>query len=105
MPFLDGLGYNYGAKGVYADYRGLQEFVMNLDDWNKDLATEYDNNITSINISGQFDTEYGTWTREVAVNTRNTIKLTEQFNGIHPKEEGYYQIADAVYRKFMADNQ
>lgn len=107
MPFLDGLGYNYGTvtqNGVYGDYRALQEFVCNLDDWNNDIAGEYADNITTINISGQFDTEYGTWTREVVVNARSAIKLTEQYNGIHPREEGSYQIADAVYRKFTADN-
>ena len=105
MPFLDGLGYNYGASGVYSNYRALQEFVFNLDGWNKDLAAEYAANITSINLSGQFDTEYGTWTRNIAVNSRSTEKIEEQNNGVHPKTEGYYQIADAVYRKFTADHQ
>lgn len=106
IPFLDGLSHGYPVTDdYYSNYRGLQEFVFNLDKWNKDLAAEYLDNITSINLSGQFDTEYGVWTREVAVNTRHTIKVEEQGNGLHPGNEGYYQIADAVYRKFTADNQ
>ena len=106
MPFYDGLGFNYGTTtqhGVLGNYRALQEFVYNVDKWHKDLSNEHKNNITSINLSGQFDTEHGTSTRDVAVNVRSTTKATEQSNGLHPNKEGYYQIADAVYRKFIAD--
>ena len=104
IPSLDGCANNYGASGTYANYRGLQEFVFNLDHWYSDIAAEYPNNVDTINLSGQFDTEHNALTAEFTVNARNPEKVTVQSNGVHPSTFGYYQIADAVYRKFTADN-
>lgn len=105
IPSLDGCANNYGASGIYANYRGLQEFVFSLDRLYADIASEYPNNVDTVNLSGQFDTEYNCIIGVgIAVNTRNPEKVTMQYNGVHPSTYGYYQIADAVYRKFTADN-
>lgn len=105
IPSLDGCANNYGASGIYANYRGLQEFVFNLDRLYADIASEYPNNVDTVNLSGQFDTEYNCIISVgIAVNARNPEKITMQYNGVHPSTYGYYQIADAVYRKFTADS-
>ena len=104
MPSLDGLAQNYGATGVYANYRGLQEYVFAIDELYKEIASEYPDNVTFMNISGQFDTEYNMQSKAMAVNTRNTATEKVGSNGVHPAFYGYCQIADAVYRKFNNDN-
>ena len=104
IPSLDGCANNYGAKGNFANWRRVQEYVFALDDLYGEVANDYPNNVTAINISGQFDTENNMLTTSVDVNARNTAKITIQSNGLHPAVFGYYQIADAVYRKFNNDN-
>ena len=99
IPAIDGLGYNYGASGTYADFQGLMAYVNNLDAWYDDLA-ESNSNVYHINLAGQFDTEYNMPTGQTTVNSRNSETVTIQTNGVHPAQSGYYQIADAVYRAF-----
>lgn len=94
VPSLDGIGANYGTSWNY--YEKLQ-FVFNLNNWYKDISEEYID-VDVINIAGQFDTDYNMQTTTRAVNTRNSTLETYQNNGVHPAEEGYLQIADAVYR-------
>ena len=105
IPSLDGCANNYGASGVYSEWRTLQEFVFGLDELYKEIADEYHENVTSINLSGQFDTEYNMQSMEMPVNTRNPATAKVGSNGVHPAIFGYYQIADAVYRHFNNNNQ
>ena len=97
IPAQDGLGFNYGASGVYTDYYGLVQYVHDLDDWYEELAEE-NSNVYHINLSGQFDTEYNMMTITREVNTRNSKTETYQSNGVHPALSGSMQIADAAYR-------
>ena len=99
VPAIDGLGYNYGASGTYADFQALMAYVNNLDVWYDDLV-ESNSNVYHINLAGQFDTEYNMPTVQTTVNSRNSQTITKQSNGVHPAQAGYYQIADAVYRAF-----
>lgn len=99
IPSLDGCANNYGAKGTLANFRALQEYVFNMDKLYKEIADEYEN-VESINLSGQFDTDYNCMSDELPVNSRNAMAVTTQTNGVHPSTPGYYQIADAAYRKF-----
>ena len=103
IPSLDGCANNYGAQGIYADWRTLQEYVFSLDEIYKEIANEYEN-VSSVNISGQFDTEYSMQTMTVKANSRSLAEITIQSNGVHPSVFGYYQIADAVYRNFNNNN-
>lgn len=41
--------------------------------------------------------------KEEDVNTRNSAKEWLDTNGVHPDTSGYYQIADVVYRNFIAN--
>ncbi|MBO4980070.1 MAG: SGNH/GDSL hydrolase family protein [Clostridia bacterium] len=100
IPSLDGCANNYGATGVYADFRALQEWVFQLNRWYEELAVEKPDNVTFVNVAGQFDTENSMMTSRVAVHARSGETVTVQSNGLHPAKEGYYQIADAAYRHF-----
>ena len=101
IPARDGLGFNYGANGVYSKYWNLMQFVFNLDTWYQDLV-DANSNVYTFNLSGQFDTEYNMPTTTKQVNTRNTEAVTMQSNGVHPANTGYMQIADAAYRDITA---
>lgn len=102
IPSLDGLANDYGANHpTLSNFRGLQEYVFNLDNLYKEIADEYEN-VESINLSGQFDTDYNITTKALPVNLRNSTTVVTGTNGVHPSTQGYYQIADAVYRKFYA---
>lgn len=98
IPARDGLGANYGAYGVYADYHALMQHVFRLDKWYTDLASVNPDHLTTINIAGQFDTEHNMPESTRTVNVRNPKPETYQANGVHPETPGYMQIADAVYR-------
>ena len=100
IPSLDGCANDYGANHpTLSNFRGLQEYVFNLDNLYKEIADEYEN-VESINLSGQFDTDYNIISKELPVNLRNTTTAITGTNGVHPSTQGYYQIADAAYRKF-----
>jgi len=97
IPARDGLATNYGASGTYADYAKLVDYVFALDSWYVDIVNN-NTNVSSFNLSGQFDTEYNMPTKIVQVNSRNSETINRQSNGIHPATSGQYQIADAAYR-------
>ena len=101
IPARNGLANNYGATGIYSQYFTLMQYVFSLDKWYADLASD-NANVSSINLSGQFDTEYNMQTATRQVNTRNSTTETYQSNGVHPANSGYLQIADAVYRDITA---
>jgi len=92
------LGYIYGSSW---DFMSTNAHTKRLEKWYNDIAAEYDN-IDVINISGQFDSENSFETKERTMNIRSAKPEEFQANGIHPNREGYYQIADAMYRKLNA---
>lgn len=94
IPSLDGFGENYGCGW---NWHEKSKYVHELDKWYAELAKNNEN-VTTINISGQFDTENNMQTNIRAVNARNEKTETYQTNGVHPDTSGYLQIADAVYR-------
>lgn len=98
IPARDGLGENYGAEGVYADYHGLMQYVFDHWKWINDFKGTFANTVSTLNIAGQFDTEHNMPTATRPVNARNAEIETYQNNGVHPANAGYMQIADAVYR-------
>ena len=105
IPSQEGCGENYGATGIYSKYMTLVKYVHNLDDAYKGVADYYDSGVYSVNVSGQFDTEYNMDFQNTTPNSRNTVVISMQNNGVHPAISGYYQIADVAYRIFNAKNQ
>lgn len=101
-----GMGANYGATGTsYADGYGMVVTALNQNKAYQDFANtkEYSDFVEFVNVSSQFDSEYNMPYAEKSVNVRSNIKENIGTNGVHPSDEGYYQIADVVYRNIIAN--
>lgn len=98
-----GMGANYGAKLRYCDTYGITRFIFDLNLAYEKWVNEenYKDFMEFINLSGQFDTDYVMPCEDKPVNVRS--KRTELIgtNGVHPTDEGYMQIADAMYRNMI----
>lgn len=101
-----GMGYSYGATGTsYADGYGMVVTALNQNDAYQEFANSpgYSDFVEFVNISSQFDSEYNMPLTQKKVNSRNTEIESVGSNGVHPTVNGYYQIADIVYRNFVAN--
>lgn len=100
-----GMGSNYGAISPSNDSLRKIHFNMVLGKTYKNLVEEekYKNNLEYINISGQFDSEYGYPHVFKPVNTRSKEVEWFDINGVHPSNDGYMQIADAVFRNLVKE--
>jgi lysophospholipase L1-like esterase len=101
MPSQNGgMGENYGAYGGYSDDYGMLVTAMNYNAALEDFCQlpEYKDFVKYVDIAGQFDTDYNMPSTDKPVNNRNDITETVGTNGVHPSVNGYYQIADAVFR-------
>ena len=100
VPSQNGFGENYGIAWEY--YDKLQH-IWKLQEIYQTISKEpqYTGKVDYINISAQFDSEYNMPHTERNANIRTTQKEYVQTNGVHPANEGYMQIADAVTRNFL----
>lgn len=103
-----GMGMNYGATGTsYADGYGMVVTALNQNDAYQEFANSegYSDFVEFVNVSSQFDTDYNMpHNATKAVNVRNSTAVEwMDTNGVHPDTSGYYQIADVVYRNFIAN--
>ncbi|MBQ8426405.1 MAG: hypothetical protein IJX16_01440 [Clostridia bacterium] len=100
-----GIGSNYGAHPLLTDYYKsvMYHLECNLAYQNWVLQDGYKDFMEFINVTGQFDSEYGYPHIEKPVNVR--CKTTEWLdtNAVHPTKEGQMQIADAVYRNLVKE--
>ena len=107
VPSINGgMGANYGATGTgYSDSYGMVVTALNMNTAYQNFANlpAYSEFVEFVNVSSQFDSEYNMPFAEITVNTRSTITERRGTNGVHPTTEGYYQIADVVYRNFVAN--
>ena len=70
-------------------------------DWTEE--EKYKDKLEYINISAQFDSEHGYPHIFKPVNTRSKEVEWFDVNGVHPSNDGYMQIADAVYRNLVKE--
>jgi lysophospholipase L1-like esterase len=101
LPSLNGgMGASYGATAIYSDTFGNVRSIFGLNLAYEALKAEtgYSDYIEHINLAGQFDSENNMPEADVAVNSRSSKTEKRGTNGVHPATNGYYQIADAVYR-------
>lgn len=105
LPSLNGgCGASYGADtvgmGVYSNTYALCRYVFEMNIVYQALANEdeFSSFVEFVNISAQFDSENNMPEADKPVNLRSTKTEKVGVNGVHPAVEGYYQIADAVYR-------
>ena len=100
-----GMGTNYDVNSVYGDAYGMLVTAMNYNKKLEELSNldKYKEFVNYIDIAGQFDTDFNMPTSGKPVNNRNEETEIIGSNGVHPTTNGYYQIADAVYRSFYND--
>ena len=107
LPSLNGgMGANYGAAGTsYSDTYGMVVTALNMNQAYHDFANEsgYSDFVEFVNVSSQFDSENNMPESDVAVNSRSSKTEKRGTNGVHPSTEGYLQIADVVFRNFVAN--
>ncbi len=101
VPGRDGMGHNYGITWKWHE---KVNFVFNLAKWYMDIAEEsaYRGRVEFMSLSAQFDTDNMLPTQSLPVNTRSTKTEIVNTNALHPTEEGYFQIADAFYRRMVS---
>lgn len=101
-----GMGANYGATGTgYADGYGMFRTILSMNEAYQQFANSegYSDFVEFVNVASQFDVENNMRSAEFAVNIRNSKKELLDTNGVHPGDSGYMQIADVVYRNFVAN--
>jgi len=106
LPSVNGgCGHSYGANSQYSNWYGLVRAVMNMNLAYQAMANEdeFRDWVEFINISGQFDSENNMPHQSKAVNTRSTATEQVGTNGVHPSNDGYYQIGDAAFRALVPE--
>lgn len=91
---------------TYTDMNGLVRTAFNMNEAYQEFANlpEFSPYVEFVNIASQFDSEYNMPFTEVAVNSRNNSSTDKVgTNDVHPSTNGYYQIADVVFRNFVAN--
>ena len=102
-PNPDGCAVNYGLSsgGAYSNPVELRRQVAQYNKNLEQISVENDF-VYFVHISSQYDYEYGSQTINTEISKRYPTKVVQGVNGIHPGEVGYMQIADAIYRRFVA---
>ena len=99
-----GLGQNYGTN-TYTQRFGLFVCAWNYNKALQDLCNldAYSDFCEFVDVATQFDSENNMPGGQSKANKRNTVTYYQQTNGVHPSNPGYFQIADVVYRNFVAN--
>jgi hypothetical protein len=100
-----GLGVNYGAgTNAYAYPYGLKfgnhNLLVELQKYINE--NELDDTIFIVNTLNEFDCENDYRQTQKQVNPRSGVEEIFGVNGAHPSNIGYYQMADAAVRAFIA---
>lgn len=106
MPSQNGgMGTNYNVNSPYGDAYGMLVTAMNYNKTLEELTNldKYSSFVNYIDIAGQFDTDYNMPSSEKPANNRTDVTEIIGTNGVHPTINGYYQIADTVYRSLYND--
>lgn len=106
LPSVNGgVGSDYKGSGSYSNPYGLVVTALNLNNAYQNWCNEaaYSGFMEFVNISAQFDAENNMQEAAKPVNTRSSKTETIGTNGVHPGTEGQYQIADGVFRNFIAN--
>ena len=95
-----GTGTNYGATGTYGDAWKLRRKAAGYNLMLQEVAaqTAYSAMTYYCDVASQFDSEYNMPWDNQPVNSRSATTERRGNNGVHPSTDGYYQMADAVYR-------
>ena len=102
LPLPDcagGMAANYGATehNYYHRAQYFWDYAKAFDELSKD--SEFSPYLSVATVIQEFDCEYSYPKTDAAVNNRSEIKEKLGTNGVHPANEGYYLIADAIFRE------
>lgn len=102
-----GLGFNYNAQTYFGQYDvtviNHLIFSMNKAYYTLETDTEFMQYVEIINTHAQFDADNAFPITTKNVNTRSGETESVGTNGVHPTNNGYWQIADAEFRALLAN--
>lgn len=102
-----GLGFNYNAQTYFGQYDveviNHLIFAMNKAYYTLETDTEFMQYVEIINTHAQFDADNAFPITAKNVNTRSSETESIGTNGVHPTNNGYWQIADAEFRALLAN--
>ena len=102
-----GLGFNYNAQTYFGQYDveviNHLIFAMNKAYYTLETDAEFMQYVKVINTHAQFDADNAFPTTSKNVNTRSVETESVGTNGVHPTNNGYWQIADAEFRALLAN--
>lgn len=102
-----GLGFNYNAQTYFGQYDvtviNHLIFDMNKAYYTLETDTEFMQYVEIVNTHAQFDADNAFPTTIKNVNTRSGETESIGTNGVHPTNNGYWQIADAEFRALLAN--
>lgn len=102
-----GLGFNYNAQTYFGQYDvtviNHLIFDMNKAYYTLETDAEFMQYVKVINTHAQFDADNVFPTTSKNVNTRSGETESVGTNGVHPTNNGYWQIADAEFRALLAN--
>lgn len=102
-----GLGFNYNAQTYFGQYDvtviNHLIFDMNKAYYTLETDAEFKQYVEIINTHAQFDADNVFPITTKNVNTRSVETESIGTNGVHPTNNGYWQIADAEFRALLAN--
>lgn len=102
-----GLGFNYNAQTYFGQYDveviNHLIFAMNKAYYTLETDTEFMQYVEVVNTHAQFDADNAFPTTIKNVNMRSGETESIGTNGVHPANNGYWQIADAEFRALLAN--
>lgn len=102
-----GLGFNYNAQTYFGQYDveviNHLIFAMNKAYYTLETDTEFMQYVEVVNTHAQFDADNAFPITTKNVNTRSGETESVGTNGVHPTNNGYWQIADAEFRVLLAN--
>lgn len=102
-----GLGFYYNAQTYFGQYDveviNHLIFAMNKAYYTLETDTEFMQYVEVINTHAQFDADNAFPITTKNVNTRSGETESVGTNGVHPTNNGYWQIADAEFRALLAN--
>lgn len=100
-----GIGANYVAGNSSGSYliSSWNFKVHKVNDLYRTLAADenYNTFVSVIDVCSEMDSENNYPNSDVAVNTRNTASEKRGTNGVHPLNNGYWQISDTWFRAII----
>lgn len=102
-----GIGANYNSNDVSGsfDEKGWNHKIFEMNELYFELETdsEFTEYVTVVNTHAQFDSDYGYPFTQKPVNTRFSTNEVVGTNAVHPTNQGYWMIADALFRILLSN--